>query len=128
MEVNKAVVRFKDGSLRKGKITDFFPNKNEFHLQSLNGEIVNIDLEDLKAIFYVRDFEGNKERTDRYNDVIPGGGRKIRVQFLDGEILNGYSQGYSPDRSGFFLIPADKQGNNERVFIIKTATVEITLL
>lgn len=128
MEVNKAILRFKDGSVKKGKTSDFFPNKNQFHLELFNGEIVNIEVEDLKALFFVRDFDGNKDRKDRYNDVIPAGGRKMEVEFFDGEKMTGYSQGYSRDRRGFFLIPADKQGNNERIFVVMTATAKITFL
>jgi hypothetical protein len=31
METNKVVVRFKDGSIMKGKTNDFFPNKTSFN-------------------------------------------------------------------------------------------------
>ncbi len=128
MEVNKAVIRFKDGTLMKGKINDFFPNKAQFHLELQTGELVEIDIEQLKSIFFVKDYEGDKARKDIYNDAIHGGGRKIQVKFLDGEVLTGYSQGYSPKRSGFFVIPADRQGNNERIFVINSATENITFL
>ena len=126
MEANKAILRFKDGSFVKGKINSFSPNKKHFHLESLNGETVEIDLEQLKAIFFVEDFEGNKDREDIYNDIIPGGGRKIQIKFFDGEVLSGYSQGYSTKRSGFFVIPANTQGNNKRIFVINSATEKIT--
>ncbi len=35
---------------------------------------------------------------------------------------------YSPDRQGFFLIPADLKGNNERVFVVKSATAKMEFL
>jgi hypothetical protein len=75
MEVNKVVVRFKKGTLMKGKITNFFPDKPKFHLELLSGELAEIDVEQLKAIFFVKDFEGDKARKDTYKDAIPGGGR-----------------------------------------------------
>jgi hypothetical protein len=83
MEVNKVVVRFKKGTLMKGKITNFFPDKPKFHLELLSGELAEIDVEQLKAIFFVKDFEGDKARKDTYKDAIPGGGRKVQVKFLD---------------------------------------------
>ena len=52
----------------------------------------------------------------------------IRVTFSDDEIIVGYSTGYSPNRQGFFMISADKGGNNERIFVITSATKKVELL
>ena len=128
MEPNRVVVKFKDNTLAKGKTNDFFPNKNQFHLEEINGEILEIGIEDLKAIFFVKDFEGNKDREDNYNDEIAAGGRKMKVRFLDGETVVGYTLGYSPDRQGFYLTPADLKGNNERIFVVRSATEKIEFL
>jgi hypothetical protein len=128
MEINKVVVQFNDGTLLKGRTSDFFPNKTTFHLELPNSEIKNIILEKLKAIFFVKDLTGNKDHPDDYKDVIPGGGRKIQVKFSDGELLIGYSQGYSPTRIGFFVTPADIGNNNERIFVINSSTEEVTFL
>ena len=128
MEPNKVVVKFKDNTLAKGKTSDFFPNKAQFHLENLNGEIVEISIEDLKALFFVKDFKGNKDHEKNYNDEIAAGGRKIRVQFLDGETVIGYTLGYSPDRQGFYMTPADLKGNNERIFVVKSATEKVEFL
>ncbi len=43
MQANKVVARFKDGSIIKGKTSDFFPNKETCHLETLNGEIKEIN-------------------------------------------------------------------------------------
>jgi hypothetical protein len=128
MEPNKVVVKFKDNTVAKGKTNDFFPNKTQFHLEELNGGIVEISIEDLKAVFFVKDFKGNKNHEYNYNDEIAAGGRKIKVRFFDGETVLGYTMGYSPDRQGFYLTPADLQGNNERIFVVKSATEKIELL
>ena len=128
MEPNKVVVKFKDNTLAKGKTSDFFPNKTLFHLENLSGEIVEISIENLKAIFFVKDFEGNKNHQKNYSDEIAAGGRKIRVQFLDGETVIGYTLGYSPDRQGFYMTPADIKGNNERIFVVKSATEKVEFL
>ena len=126
--VNKVVVRFKDGVIMKGQTSDFFPNKKEFHLEVQPGKIVSINTDQLKAVFFVKDLEGDKNRKDMYDDIIAGGGKKIEVQFADGEVIVGFSQGYSPDRIGFFFIPADKKGNNDRIFVVTSATKKITFL
>ena len=128
MEPNKVVLRFKDGKIMKGNTADFFPNKKQFHLTTPEGDIENIDVEKLKAVFFVKDSEGDKTRQDKYDDEIAGGGRKINVEFIDGEVIKGYTLAYSPDRHGFFITPADLKGNNERIFIVKSSTRNVKFI
>jgi hypothetical protein len=47
------------------------------------------------------------------------------VAFLDGEVVYGMTNGYSPNRKGFFVFPADKKTNNERIFVIKESTTSV---
>lgn len=125
MALNDVVAKFKDGTILKGKTSDFFPNKQLFHLEKQDGKTVDINVEQLKALFFVKELTGNKSHKKTYDDVIPGGGRKIQIMFSDGEVITGYSHGYSPNRTGFFVVPADTKGNNERIFIINSATEKI---
>jgi len=128
MEPNRVVVKFKNNKVLKGKTNDFFPNKTQFHLEEMNGDIVEISIEDLKAVFFVKDFEGNKNHKDNYSDEIAAGGRKIKVVFFDGETVVGYTLAYSQDRQGFFMAPADIKGNNERIFVVISSTEKMELL
>ena len=50
---------------------------------------------------------------------------KVRVDFLDGEVMYGMTNGYSPNRKGFFVFPADKRTNNARVFVISDSTASV---
>ena len=70
----------------------------------------------------MKNFDGNKDHAKAYGDKIEGCGRKLKVIFLDGEKIIGYTTKYSPDRQGFYMIPADLKGNNKRVFVVKSAT------
>lgn len=128
MVSNKVVIRFKDNRVLKGTTSNFFPNKDRFHLEQQNGQRIEVRVEELKAIFFVRDFEGNKDHKDQYGDKVAGGGRKISVKFTDGETIVGYTLGYSADRPGFYLSPADLKANNERIFVVKSATEKIEIL
>ena len=56
---------------------------------------------------------------------VTGQGRKIRVTFEDGEVLAGFCMGYSPDRLGFFVVPADTSGNNNRVFVVNAGVKDV---
>ncbi len=125
MAQNKVVVKYQDGTLKKGETRDFQPNKETFHLNQLNDEILTIVMDKLKAVFFVKDFTGNKDYNEIYDDVVAGGGRKVQVKFFDGEVMIGYAQVFMPKRSGFFIIPADKKSNNERVYIVNSATESI---
>jgi hypothetical protein len=57
-----------------------------------------------------------------------GSGRRLRIVFKDGEVMVGTTQGYDRSRSGFFVIPVDSGGNNERVYIVAASTSEVTSL
>ncbi len=125
MELNKVVVKFINGTIMKGRTNDFLPHKKRFHLEQINGEIIEVDVDQLKAIFFVKDHEGDKNHIKSYNETVPGGGRKIKVTFFDGECITGYTQGYSTDRHGFFMTPADMKDNNSRIFVVMSSSVDI---
>jgi hypothetical protein len=130
MELVKIVVRYADYRVIKGYTRDFFPNKPSFHLELISGinkgKIVEVQLKDLKAVFFVKDFIGkasfNEKKYFEAGQIING--RKIKVSFKDGEVLVGSTVGYDLKRQGFFLHPADPQSNNLKVFVILPALVE----
>jgi hypothetical protein len=125
VKYNKIVVKFKDNKILKGTIDNWSSNKTQFFMQTLEGQTVNIKLDHLKAVFFVKDFIGNKDRKNIYNDHLPGEGVKISATFLDGEVIVGYSLSYSPSRLGFTMTPADKNDNNTRIFVVQSATREV---
>ncbi len=128
MEPVKIVVHFTDGGLIKGFSNDFFPNKEQFHLtEHSSNEIIDIDVSDLKAIFFVKDFEGKPDYQERkgFLDDQNIQGRKVRVIFQDGEAIVGSVLGYDPKRQGFFVIPADPESNNSRIFVVVAATTDV---
>ena len=53
---------------------------------------------------------------------------RSEVTFLDGEVMFGMTNGYSPGRKGFFVTPADKTGNNERVYVFTHSTADVQTL
>lgn len=127
MKPDKIVVRFLNGSVMKGQTNNFSPRKKLFHLVTLEGMIVRIDTDEVKAIFFVKYYEGNKLRTDHYNDLLSGSGKIAKTTFFDGESMSGFVQDYSEDSHGFFIVPTDRENNNDRVFILRAATAKIEL-
>jgi hypothetical protein len=82
----------------------------------------------LKAIFFVKDLMGDKSLPDQYEITTARGGRKIRVEFFDNEVIIGQTLTYSLDRQGFFVTPVDQQCNNGQIFVIRTAAKNIKVL
>ena len=118
----RVVARYAKGSVVKGTTSDFFPNKEFFHVLEESGETVAIRRDDLKALFFVNTFEGDPDHVDdRSFEGKSGQGRKMAVEFLDGEKIAGFTMGFSPNRPGFFVFPVDEEGNNSRIFIVTKA-------
>jgi len=122
--MNKVVARYLDGHLVKGSTSDFNPMKDSFHVSAGAGQKpIKVFVTELKALFFVRDLIGNSQHQEKkeFESGKPNVGRKIRVEFRDGEILVGTTQAYQPERPGFFLVPADATSNNERCFVPSSA-------
>jgi len=93
MPENNVVVHYKDGTIFKGTTADFLPKKPTFHLNVggiLAEEVKEIAVEDLKAVFFVRSFDGHKHY-DEIKDfsVRPATGKRVKVLFEDGEVIFG---------------------------------------
>jgi len=126
---NKIIVRFADGRILKGTTADLFPNKAVFHLKEHgSGAQHEINISVLKAVYFVKTFEGNPDYHDRNDIERVGMGKKIEVCFKDGEKLVGYTQGYTPGREIFIVFPSDPESNNEKVFVITKETTKVTFV
>jgi len=130
---NKVVARFRDGKIIKGYTNDFFPNKDVFHIssQERGKDLTEVLVPDLKALFFVKSFEGKKDhRKHDHPDVIEKlkktAGMKLKIVFTDGEQMLALTQGYEPGRKGFFVFSADPESNWERAYVLKQATREVT--
>ena len=128
---NRVVVRCADGRVLKGFTFDFVPNKEGFHLVDSEDErkVTAIKVGDLKAVFFVKSFTGNK---DRKPSAVPNwgrsGGHRLKVTFRDGEVVYGEATAYTPGRKGFFMVPADEGDNNERVYVFTDATQSVEVM
>lgn len=142
MSEDKVVLRFLDGRIVKGYLQDFCCDSDALCLLDPDtGDVFSCRASELKAVFFVRSFEGKKD----YNEKKTYGIRKPRghrtfIKFTDGEDMVGFIEGEIPWGKGFFLsshmiksmkglfiLPADTESNNIKVFVfahaIKDATV-----
>lgn len=127
----KVVLHFSKQHLLKGYLADFDSTAPllTVYPASLDPAAppVPVNVHDLKAIFYVRSFEGNPD----YREETLVGGREwpalriMKVRFRDGETLAGYVTDYDPEALGFWLSPIDPGSNNARVFILNASVVDV---
>src|SRR5258705_636562 len=126
----RVVVRFTNGQTLKGTTGDFRPASPLYHLIPSNGSAVaDVRVDQLKAVFFVRDFAGSPERNKLRGFLAAPAetaqGKKVAVLFRDGELVCGYTLTFSPDRAGFFMFPADNASNNLRIYVVTAAAAEV---
>lgn len=130
----KVVVKYLNGKVIKGFMQNFSPNKDSFHLipaDKPSTESIEVAVKNLKAIFVVRDFIGNPQYDERkqYVEGEKPSGLKLEVTFTDGEVIVGSTLlGYDPKRKGNFIIPADPNSNNIRIFAVSSAVKSVRQL
>ncbi|MCK5840574.1 MAG: hypothetical protein KAH31_00285 [Candidatus Sabulitectum sp.] len=129
--MNKIVVHMKNGEIAKGHTNDFSPQNAKFHLTSVNDSACKeeIKLDNLKAVFFVKDFRGNFLHTDSHDfSEAKVSGKHIVVSFYDGEMLFGISDTVHRNRTGFFLFPVDPEANTERAFVINSFIESVNMV
>ena len=127
---NEVVAHLIDGRVVKGGCQDFSPSRPAFHVTPPSGGApTQVRLNQLKAVFFVRNLAGDAVRMDLRGFLRAptenSFGVKIAVLFPDGELLCGYSLAYSPRREGFFIFPADPGTNNLSIYVVVNAVLEI---
>ncbi len=130
MERIQVVARYSNGRMIKGHTIDFFPNKDRFHVTLVDKPSdapIEVMVNQLKAVFVVRDFKGNPQYAERkrYTEGETPYGTALELTFGDGEVLVGSTMGFDLRRQGFFISPADSKSNNLRVFAVCSALKRI---
>ena len=130
-ERQKLVVRTKKGEVHYGMSFDLNRKSTEFHLdlQNKRGESLNkterIKFEDVKAVFYVKSFDG------RFNpDDFPAWEkpemRAVAVKFLDGEVFIGHpTHTHWMEEPRFYLLPGEGASNNLMVLVERSAVSSV---
>jgi len=127
---NKIVVHMQSGDIHKGVTHDFAPDTATFHVLPAEGGgvPVRVRADQMKALFYVKDYIGNSDFIARqaFDEAHRAGHRAI-ITFGDGEEIWGVlGDGAEDDEStGFYFYPADKKDNNIRIFVVRSALKEL---
>ena len=124
----KLVVHKTDGAIYKGVTQDFDPQREVFHFLPAEGGGIplRMELTEMKALFWVKDYIGNRQHVARQSfEAGDRSGERTVVTFQDGEEIWGTLTGDTDGKLGFFLIPADAEDNNIRIFVVRSALKEM---
>ncbi len=129
----KVVIRKLDKGLVKGYINPgTYLTSTAVEILDRDGRLVTIPLEELKGVFFVRDFEGNPRRPERriFHSRPKHSGLWIRMTFRDNEVLEGIIPNslLDLDPQGFVVTPPDMYSNNLKVFVPRNALSELVVL
>lgn len=141
MENTKRVVaRFKASKVVKGYLKAFSDETGAVIVEDTRSRMEhNIPVEDLKAVFFVKSFEGSSVYHERkIYGIRENMGRKVYLKFDDGESLVGFLEEKVPPEKifnlskpnpiarGFYMIPVDADCNNDRVFAVWNSIRDMT--
>ena len=120
----KIVVHMAGGGIRKGVTHDFEPAGPMFHLLPAEGGGVpiRIRLDEMKALFYVKDYLGNRDYVSQQRfERVQRTGLKVILTFHDGESIYGTIAEEDEPADRFFVYPADDRDNNIRLFVMRSS-------
>ncbi|MFH1783518.1 MAG: hypothetical protein ABH868_01265 [bacterium] len=130
---NKVVIHREDKTVIKGFTYDFAHGKDILHVTTSDDKgqnsTVEVSLDNIKALFFVKDLAGNKEYEEKKSTEFSApGAKKIRIKFGDGEVMVGSTITYNSKRKGFFITPSDANSNNIRAYIPLKALSNVEII
>ena len=133
------VVQLNDGTRRKGVTDAFNPKKTTLLIKEVDVggnvvEIHDVDMHSVHAIFFVHDLAimRTSRHTNRDAPVSPPdvgkNGKRVRVTFVWGEVMDGVSPDVGAKPPWFFLYPMgplNRAYNIHQVYISRKAAARI---
>jgi hypothetical protein len=128
----KVVVRKLDRDSLNGYVAPAnFIQEGKVEVLNTSGNVVAIDLKDIKGIYFVREFGDNDSLARKTFTTRPRTeGLWVRLKFKDNEVI----EGMMPNdlgltmAEGFLLNPPDLRSNTQRIFVPRTSVESLTVL
>src|SRR5712672_4431114 len=128
----KVIVRKIDRDTVNGHVAPAnFVREGKLELLNTSGIVVAIDLRDIKAVYFVREFSDSDSLTRKTFTTRPRTeGLWVRLKFKDNEVLEGMMQNdlSLTTAEGFLINPPDLRSNTQRIFVPRTALESLTVL
>lgn len=135
----RVILRFVDGKMLKGLVKELKLTDDYLFIEDESDHQLKVRLKELKAIFFVKTFEGNRAHHEKKTfSNTPPASKRVFIKFKDGETMMGFMEGEIPWQRGFFLesmkdrgfpiIPVDEDSNNIKILIITSAVKDVALI
>lgn len=102
----------------------------KLELLNTSGNLVRIELSEVKAVYFVRDFQESDLVRKTFTTRPRTEGLWVRLNFRDQDIL----EGLLPNDlnlisgEGYLVTPPDTRGNTQRIFVPKSALSSLVVL
>jgi hypothetical protein len=128
----KVIVRKMDRDSVQGFVAQGeFLAGSKLELLNTTGNVVMMDLAEIKGVYFVRDFaDSNLLQRKMFTTRPRVEGLWVRLRFRDSEMLEGLMPNdlMQVRAEGVFLNPPDTRGNVQRIFVPRSALLELTVL
>jgi hypothetical protein len=127
----KITVRKLDRDTMNGFVSAAFLNEGKLEMLNTAGNLVTVDLKEIKCVFFVRDFGDADELARKTFTTRPRTeGLWVRLRFKDNDVMEGMMPNdltqVMPE--GYMLNPPDLRSNTQRIFIPRNALTQLTVL
>jgi hypothetical protein len=103
----------------------------KLELLNTTGNVVSIDLREIKAVYFVREFSDSEVMSRKTFTTRPRTeGLWVRLKFKDSEVIEGMMPNdltQNPEE-GFLINPPDLRSNTQRVFVPRSSLSAVTVL
>lgn len=128
----KVVVRKTDRDTINGYVSPSnFVREGRLELLNTAGNVVAIELRDIKVVYFVRDFGDSESPSRKTFTTRPRTeGLWVRLRFKDSEVLEGMMPNdlSLTTADGFLINPPDLRSNTQRIFVPRSALDSLTVL
>src|ERR1700726_5315868 len=108
-----------------------FVNEGKLELLNTSGNVVAMDLREIKGVYFVREFGDSESLTRKTFTSRPRSeGLWVRLRFKDNEVLEGLMPADLTQSlpEGYLVNPPDQRSNTQRIFVPRTALDSLTVL
>src|SRR5262244_646646 len=128
----KVIVRKMDRDSVSGYVAQAnFVVDGKLELLNTTGNVVGIDLHDIKAVYFVREFSDSEVLTRKTFTTRPRmEGLWVRLKFKDNEIIEGMMPNDLTQNptEGLLINPPDLRSNTQRIFVPRSSLSSVNVL
>ncbi|HEX6505455.1 MAG TPA: hypothetical protein VF011_19600 [Terriglobales bacterium] len=128
----KVIVRKNDRDTLNGYVAPAnFINDGKLEVLNTAGNVVGIDLREIKGVYFVREFADSDTLSRKTFTSRPRSeGLWVRLKFKDGEILEGMMPNdlCQTMPEGYLINPPDLRSNTQRIFVPRSALASLNVL